>query len=109
VWPSSRAIAGGSRADVDVLVGLRVEFRPQRDAIAGVDVDDHDGALVGERRLEVGPLRELRCLGIEPSTYVRIAVFGLKPSLRFHSVGSIATPATFCGMPSIGMATRPSR
>ncbi|WP_203885605.1 hypothetical protein [Planotetraspora kaengkrachanensis] len=41
-----------------------------------------------------------------PGTLVRIGVPGLKPSLRFHSVGSIGVPATFCGIISGEKAIR---
>jgi hypothetical protein len=41
-----------------------------------------------------------------PGTLVRIGVPGLKPSLRFHSVGSIGVPATFRGIIAGERATR---
>ena len=40
-----------------------------------------------------------------PGTWVSRAVPGLKPSLRFHSVGSATTPSTLTGMPDSGRAT----
>ena len=44
-----------------------------------------------------------------PGTWVSNVELGLNPSLRFHSLGSIATPSVLTGRPSAGNATRPSR
>jgi hypothetical protein len=41
-----------------------------------------------------------------PGTSVRIGVPGLKPSLRFHSAGSMGVPATFRGIAPGEKATR---
>ncbi len=43
-----------------------------------------------------------------PGTTVRMADPGLKPSLRFHSVGSIGTPAALRGIESGENCTRRS-
>jgi hypothetical protein len=42
------------------IVGLRVAFGPQWDAFAGLEVDDHHACVVGERRCQVGPRRQVR-------------------------------------------------
>ena len=49
-------------------------------------------------RLEASPSR--------PGSMASIGVLGLKPSLRFHSVRSMATPASLVANPSVGIATR---
>src|SRR5438105_3341494 len=41
-----------------------------------------------------------------PGTWVSAIEPGEKPSLRFHSVGSIGTPATLRGIPAMGRCTR---
>src|SRR4051812_20768927 len=41
-----------------------------------------------------------------PGTYVTIMAPGLKPSLRFHSVGSIETPDAFAGIEARSKCTR---
>jgi hypothetical protein len=44
---------------------LGIELGPQGDALAGVGVDEHHRRVVGERGVEVGPLRQVRGLGVE--------------------------------------------
>ena len=46
------------------------------------------------------------CSKSTPGTCARIFCDGEKPSLRFHSAGSIGTPCLFTGMESIDILTR---